>query len=259
MMKFVKGKKRVTKRGVHCSPTEALGMSMNGARKLDLDSTHVALDYEWTKSISEDYDEHSPVYCVHRANIEILRQKEAELRQSGVIKSLDSSEEQHYEDGMNKQRKVLLRSIVNERVSLVPLNDNHYSHISDHHNLISSTHILINKERMKRNKLPMCRQPELDELASKQAERIANRQGKEHSDVSDLISKIAGTTTVPIRRLGENVCGGADVDSIYNKMLFNPKYTADRNNMFDSRFSTYGTGVAKSAKGKYYICQLYKG
>ena len=263
MIKFLKLKKSGTTRGVYCSPTDGFGMCMKPTRHLDGDSTdvlsdHKLCDYQWTPSTSEDHHAHSPMYSVTNSNVELLRAKETELLGSGALKSLDSSEE-IYEDEIKAQRSILLKSIVKERVNLVPIGKRHYALISNHHNLISSTHILINKERAARNILPLCRQKELDGVACEQAKRIATRGGKEHSNANDLISRITKIITAPIRRLGENVCGGTDMDSIYQKMMNDPKYVADRNNMFDRRFSSYGVGVAQSSKGKYYICQLYMG
>jgi len=259
MIKCLKIRNSRTTRGVYCSPTDHISKCMKPARHLDGDSTDVLSDdYQWTLSTSADHHVHSPVYSVTNSNVELLRAKETELRGSRVIKSLDSSEEK-YEDEIKAQRKVLLRSIVTERVNLVPIGEHHYAHISDHHNLISSTHILINKERAKHRILPLCRKKELDELASEQAKHIATRRGKEHSNANDLILRITKNNTAPVRRIGENICGGMDMDSIYHKMMESPKYLADRNNMFDRRFSSYGVGVAQSSKGKYYICQLYMG
>jgi len=263
MKRFLKLKKSGTTRGVYCSSPYGIGMCMKPTRHLDGDSTdvlsdHKLSDYQWTPSTSEDHHVHSPLYSVTSSNIELLRAKETELRGSGALKSLDSSEEK-YEDEIKKQKSILLRSIVKERVNLVPIGKRHYALISNHHNLISSTHILINKERAARGILPLCRQKELDDLACEQAKRIATQGGKEHSNVNDLISRLTKIITVPIRRIGENVCGGVDMDSIYQKMMNDPRYLADRNNMFDRRFISYGVGVAQSSKGKYYVCQLYRG
>jgi len=258
-MKF---EKEQTKRGVFCSITE--GTTMRSSRHLTSDPFDVAPYHQWATSSKEDHHEHSPVYTINNSNVSLLVTKEAELRQSGILvepwRSDGVMKKVHFEDEMDCQRKVLLRSIVEERVSLSPMSkDDYHAHTDDHHNLISSIHTLVNKLRAKRDILPLCQEEELDKLASDQAKCMARKQMKEHSDVNDLISKISDDNAVPVRRVGENILRGKGVEVICRKLMYDPEYAADRNNISDRRFSSFGVGIAMSSKGEYYVCQLYRG
>lgn len=254
-------KNQGTTRGVYCSYTE--GMTMKPARHLNTNSFDVAPNYQWKHSSKVEHHEHSPVYTIHNLNVSLLVTKEAQLRHNGTLvepwRSGDVIKRVHFEDEMEEQRKVLLQSIVDERGSLLPMSKHYYhAYTNDHHNLISSSHALVNKQRAKHNVLPLCREKELDELASHQAKRMATQQGKEHSDANDLIFKLTDSNAVPFRRIGENILKGKSIEQICRKLMYDPKYIADRNNISDRRFSSFGLGVAIS-KGKFYICQLYKG
>lgn len=257
MIKYINRKKQ-SRRGVYCSTIE--GIASNAERHLDAHSI-IKPTHQWKDCSNEGHHDHSPALTVHGSNIPLLAKKEAELRENGEIVSWRDADGLPDEDVKKVQRQTLVQSIVKERrTTFVPLScSKDYDQIKTHHNLMTSTHILINEERGKRYIMPLCRERELDELASDQAKLMATGQGKEHSDVEDLISKISGFSSAPFRRIGENVCGGITIDAIYKKLMGDPRYESDRNNMFDTRFSSFGIGVAISCKGKVYICQIYKG
>lgn len=218
----------------------------------------------WKDSSSEDHHEYCPEFTIHKTNIPLLVPMEQEMRLRGDINSFrESPDKLRFVDEKKVQRQALRRAIAKHRETFLPLTENEddiYAKIKEHHNLITSMFILINKERQKRNIIPLCREHELEELASDQAQRNAERRGKKHSDLNNIISKITDPSDfAPFRRIGENVCGGKDIDGIHKKMMTDPRYQADRNNIFDTRFSSFGIGVAICSNGKVYICQIYKG
>jgi len=235
---------------------------MSSARHLTLDADSVVRPaHQWKCCSSEDHHEHSPVLSINNSNIPLLARKETELRESGEMVSRRDPGGLPIENIKKTQRQVLVQSIVEDRRTyFLPMTGtDNYAHIKEHHNLITSIHVRINTERAKRNILPLCRENELDELASDQAKQMATRMRKKHSDVKQLISKISDHTDAIPRRLGENICGGNTVDAVHKKMMGDPRYEADRNNIFDRRFSSFGIGVGISSKGKVYVCQIYKG
>lgn len=267
--------KKCTRKGVYCSLTEAT--MIKPSRDLGIDSNNVAPNYIWKSSSNDDYHAHSPVLTINSLNVPILASKESEMRNKGKIRDYKCSDRVHSfkyiydlnnslhftedEDEKDMQRQMLLQSILNDRENFIPTKRgaNHHALVEEHHNLITSTHIIVNKERANRNSMPLCRENGLDELASEQAKRMATGKGKKHSDLNNLISKISDYTATPIRKLGENVCGGNSIDEIFQKMMGDPNYIAERNNMLDRRFSSFGIGIATSSKGKTYICQIFKG
>lgn len=242
--------KKETK-GVYFSFPETMASTSSSRELLKSESVNVSPTYQWKRSVNEDHLKHSPVFTVHNSNLALLIEKEAEFRANGVIVD-ESINETPFKDFKRLQRQVLVQSIVRERAASLPST-------LWREDLITSPHALINKYRAKRNILPLIRETRLDELASDQANRIVTQNFKEHSDINNLVSKVWNPSSTPFRIIGENICGGKCVDTILEKMVINPKYEADRNNMYDRRFSSFGVGVATSSSGKIYICQVFKG
>jgi len=253
LLNSIMGRHNSTKkerRGVYFSFPETMA-SKPSTRELLKSEANLSPTYQWKRSANEDYHSHSPVFTVHSSNVSLLIEKEAEFRKNGVIVH-ESKDETLFTNFKRLQRQVLVQAIVRERASSLPTT-------SWREDLITSPHAHINKYRAKRNILPLIRETRLDELASKQANRIVTHAKKEHSDINNLISYIWNPNTTPFRIIGENICGGKSIDAIFKKMIIDPKYEADRNNMYDRRFSSFGVGVATNSKGKVYICQIYKG
>merc|ERR1740139_753510 len=252
--KDIKGNKR----GVYFSLTEGATF-MLASRKLNT-PVAVSPNYEWISASKEDHHEHSPVFSVAKSNIPLLGIKEAELIRDGAICS-GPKNGLHFEDKKKMLRQWLVRSLVKDRQSFMPmsLSDDDYTSTIQSHHLVTSIHVLINRHRAKLNIMQLTRDKNLDEIASNQAKRIADKKGKKHSNLNNLISEIRDSTAVPFRRIGENVCGGTSIDDIFEKMMTDHVYVADGNNIFDRRFISFGVGVATSFKGKVYICILFKG
>lgn len=116
----------------------------------------------------------------------------------------------------------------------------------------ASNHIMVNKERSKRVTAPLVRLHELDELARKQAQRMA--------DKSDLFHSFAGEIQMnfnrPSRRFGENIARGKAIHDIHMQMMRN---RADRNNILDRRFTNMGMGSVRGSDGNLYLCQIFRG
>lgn len=118
----------------------------------------------------------------------------------------------------------------------------------------SNNIILVNQERCKQNTPPLFRNLELDTIARKQAEAMANARNVGHSDLSTLRFKLSG----PCRRIGENVAVGKSIKEIHKGMV-NSANKADKNNISDRRYTCMGVGTAKGDDGKLYMCQIFKG
>jgi len=122
-------------------------------------------------------------------------------------------------------------------------------HDSDY---ISSNHVMVNAERINKLVQPLVRMPALDDIARSQAKAMAERGELFHSDPKGLVDQIHR----PSNRLGENVARGDNTRVMHTAMM---KNVADRNNMIDRRFTSFGVGTAKAADGTLYLCQVYRG
>uniref|UniRef100_A0A7S3QFV4 SCP domain-containing protein n=1 Tax=Chaetoceros debilis TaxID=122233 RepID=A0A7S3QFV4_9STRA len=132
-----------------------------------------------------------------------------------------------------------------------------------------SHHVMINKERVSRSIEPLIRNQLLDEIALKHAEYMASFDRVQHSRAS--------TTMLDIKRfgngiakkiVGENVLS-SDVDlkgplgkSHATKKAYDRQFAtsiADRKNILNSEFHTFGVGTSQSDSGIIYICQIFCG
>jgi len=217
-------------RGVHCSNAV-----------LTPDSCSATSDYEWSRSSNDDDNKHIPTYTIHHLNNESFKE--------GKIRTNDTSDSEEEEDMQDQglQERILLMSVVKEKRLSLPTSD-----------YVANFHILINEARAKIFILPLIRETELDEVASDHAKQMINRNKCEHSDIETLIPKISGLSP-PWQRIGENVCRGKSIKAIHEEILENPDCIADKNNMYDRRFSSFGVGIAHSSEGEVYICQIYRG
>jgi hypothetical protein len=116
----------------------------------------------------------------------------------------------------------------------------------------ASNHIMVNKERTKRVTAPLVRLHELDELARRQAQRMADQSELFHSFPGEIQMNFHR----PSRRFGENVARGVSIHDIHNEMMRN---RADRNNILDRRFTNMGMGSARGLDGNLYLCQIFRG
>jgi uncharacterized protein YkwD len=117
---------------------------------------------------------------------------------------------------------------------------------------ISSNHVMINSDRIWRLTQPLVRLSLLDSIAKEQAQAMADRKELFHSEPTQLMEAIGR----PSHRLGENVSSGSSVRSMHIAMQ---KNLADKNNMIDRRFTSFGIGTAKGSGGILYLCQIYRG
>jgi len=233
-----------TSRGVHyCSTTIE---TTECDRPLSLsDDCNNAGNCEWSRSSNDDNKKHMPTYTLHNLNMESFNRVAEECTRSAKSELHESAVEGEKVDEIMLERTILI-SVVKEKRKYLP--NGIY---------IANCHILINNERAKNFILPLIREKELDQVASDHAEYMINKKKCEHSDIEHLISKMSDLA--PWQRLGENVCCGKSIQGIHKNIINNPNSIADKNNMYDRRFSSFGVGVATSSKGKVYVCQIFKG
>ena len=110
---------------------------------------------------------------------------------------------------------------------------------------------------MKNFILPLIRKIELYQVAYDHAKHMINQRKCEHSNIENIIPK--ASNPAPWQRIGENICRGKSVQAIHEEIMNNPDCIADKNNMYDRRFSSFGVGIATGFEGELYVCQIYKG
>lgn len=116
----------------------------------------------------------------------------------------------------------------------------------------ASNHIMVNKERAKRVTAPLVRLHELDELARKQARRMADQRQLFHSFPGEIQLNFSR----PSRRFGENIARGASIQNIHNEMM---RIRGDCNNILDRRYTNMGMGSVRGSDGNLYLCQIFRG
>jgi len=248
MRKDVVIHKPITKKGVHCSIVRYT--KVNSERNINLKSSTTINNCEWRRSRNRDINEFSPIYAANNSTTKVLQIQKRELMREGkrdVITNNYIKDDDYDDDDDERDDKLALRRIICQRKKALPLNMGYYN----------NTHNFVNRERVKRDILPLHRVRHLDELALEQAKIMAAQQSRDHSDLDTLMSNL--TKSAPCRRIGENICRGTSVQLIHKKMMIGPKYAADRNNILDRRYSSFGIGVAPCVDGIFYVCQIYKG
>jgi len=225
-------------RGVHCS-NAALTTESDRSCPITADPCSAGSNYEWTSSTNDDNDDHMPTYTIHSLNSESFHRGEIRLR--------DSDDAEEKEDQWEWERSLLV-TVVKEKRKTLPISSL----------FMANCHVLINNERAKRFILPLIRETELDKVASERAELMMKEGKCEHSDIENLITKISELTP-PWQRIGENVCRGKSILDIHHEIMVNPDCIADKNNIHERRFSSFGIGVATSSEGEVYVCQIFKG
>jgi hypothetical protein len=152
-----------------------------------------------------------------------------------------------------KNETDVLHSSTSERAKVLPKMTGRFG----------SHHVLINKERVIRNISPLNRDTALDNIALIHAKRMANEGLLQHSALESTATKVSSGGTAAYRIIGENVTKQAPSTKYLtcqaHKNLFSNS-EADRSNMLDSRFSSFGIGSELNpSTGVVYICQLYAG
>ena len=104
----------------------------------------------------------------------------------------------------------------------------------------ASNHVLINRERMKRGLRPLTRNSQMDELARKSAEQMAESNG---------------TNPLKTTYVG-NVLRGESIRSIHRSTM-QQKQGRERSNLLNPYFQDFGVGTAKGEDGMLYMCQLF--
>jgi len=195
-------------------------------------------NYDWSSSANKENCKDMPAYTMHSLNKESFKKEEKRLS--------DSDEEKDMDEGVRD--RTLLLSVVKDKRKSMPKS----------YTFIDNCHILINNERSDKFILPLVREIELDKLASDRAQQMMKNKKCEHSDIENLIPKISDHAD-SWQRIGENVFRGISIKGIHDEIINNPDCVADKNNMYDRRFSSFGIGVATSSEGAVYVCQIYKG
>ena len=220
---FKHSRKPTSKEGAHCSIIRST--AVKSEHHINLNSCESTTNYEWSQSTNRDLNNFSPIYAANTLTMTLFRIKK-------------------YSD---EEDEVTLTNIISDRTKTLPINNGY----------LNNSHTLINRERMSRNILPLYRVSQLDELATEQAKIMAGLQCRGHSDLEVLMPKIIESG--PCRRVGENVCRETSVQFIHKKMMHSPKCAADKNNILDRRYSSFGVGVSSCVNGILYVCQIYKG
>lgn len=235
-------------RGVHSSTIIKTGT--RGTRNLYEDSSPTKRKpaVQWRCSSDEEHNKHSPIFTMHKLDKETFKRNAFKLKDSCREKSVGIPRGDALFSFSSSSRGIgaLLACVLKEKTNRLP--SGFY---------MASNHVLINNTRVKYDILPLIRVLELDEMASAHAKRMACDQKCEHSDLEQLLLKVSGSS--PCRRIGENVCRGKSVSEIHRNIITEPEFTADRNNMGDRRFSSFGVGAATCDKGEVYVCQIFKG
>jgi len=224
-------------RGVHY--TNIVSLANNATKDLKIDVIGVAPNYQWECSANHDHNRYSPLCTIHNLNSEPFKRhtnKCDKKRRSSVGKKRENNE------------KIVLFSVMNEKM----LDQPKKCIIT----AITSYHVLINNTRTQHGILPLIRENALDEAASDHAKYMAIEQDCKHSNLKQLI--LERLSTAPWRRIGENVCCGKSLTDIHTNILENSEYVAEKNNILDRRFSSFGVGVATSSNGELYVCQIFK-
>jgi len=229
-----------TKKGVHCSIIRCT--KTESERNINTKSYKNTTNFEWRRSTHSDLKKFTPLYAANNLTTALLRKKKQGSKRKGKKNAIPNN----YEEDESEE-KLALGNIIKERQKALPLNNGYYN----------NSHNFVNRERVKRNALPLYRVRQLDELASEQAKIMAAQQSREHSNLDTLMSNL--TKQGPCRKVGENVCRGTSIPFIHKKMMLGPKYAADKNNILDRRYSSFGIGVAPCVDGIFYVCQIYKG
>ena len=113
-------------------------------------------------------------------------------------------------------------------------------------------HMMINNERTKRRRVPLKRNPKLDEIATQHARIMAGQEKLSHPPLEKNMASLG------CKRIAANVGRGSNIDSIHKSMTYESK--SSLNNMMDTRFGYMGVGTAKDLGGQtIYLCQLFSG
>jgi len=126
-------------------------------------------------------------------------------------------------------------------------------HLPTDSDYICSNHVKVNTERIDKLIQPLVRLKVLDEIAKEHAAAMAQGGELRHMDPDDIARGI----NRPSNRLGENVARGGTVHEIHEFMM--TKSLADKNNVLDRRFTSFGIGTFRGADGFVYLCQVFRG
>lgn len=249
--------KQSTKKGVQCSIVRSTLFTKSN-RNIDTDSCADTTNYEWRTSKTND--DFSPMYAANNLTTTLLREGKHGLERewnSGWKNETAPNDhdedigmeenEQKGEENEQKEEELVFAKLITDRQKALPVNSRY----------LYSSHNIINRERVKRNILPLYRDRQLDELAIKQAKIMASQQCRAHSDLDALMPKLIESG--PCRIVGENICRGSSIQFIHKKLMLSPKHAADKRNIFDRRYSLLGIGSAQCIDGVLYVCQIYKG
>jgi len=237
-MGHLKGEKLSTLRGVYCSNMKST--ANNSYISVRNDTSKPTSDYQWQCSSTHNHNEYSPIFAANNINTNLLRRKIEQDRGRRQNRKVFRNNEEN-------EVRFVFQKIVAEKGRELPKQSIQFN----------SCHVLVNNERLKMVVLPLYRDTNLDKLAFERAKKMASQGYCEHSNANDFMSKKLGL--VPFRRIGENVCRGNSLETIHNKIISDRKFTADKNNILDRRFSSFGVGLATSSNGEIYMCQIFKG
>lgn len=184
---------------------------------------------EWKSTEKDDHHKFSPAGILQPCNIsQSLMNKEKAEKQEAI------------------EKEYSIARAVRKRAKKLPQGLGYFA----------SLHVLVNQERVSRDIMPLHRSIELDELASIHARYMSEERHLVHSDASNLMTKVSKIG--PCRRLGENIQKGKSSKEVHKKMMHS-SILADRNNILDRRYVSFGVGAVKNDYNEVYVCQIFRG
>ena len=205
--------------------------------------------YQWQCSSKANHNEFRPPYASTDANTKLIQDelKSEKERKAAQMNNLPHKQENEEEEVVNMEK--FCKIVAMKMSKTHPRSDSR----------IVSNHIIVNRIRLANKTLPLHRVGALDDIALEHAKLMESQGHCYHSDANSLIATYF--SSMPFRRIGENVCCGKSLEWIEDEMMQNPDLKGYRNNILDRRFSSFGVGVAISTKGQgtLYICQIFVG
>jgi len=166
----------------------------------------------------------------------------ARMKRNSGIQPRTEAAEQQPADPLARAHSMMLHREMTRRGKANSLSDLVQYKESEIHSTsyFASNHVLVNRERMKRGLRPLTRNIQMDDLARKSAERMADTAG-----VSSLQTTYIG-----------NVLRGQSIRAVHRATMQN-KDGRERHNLLNPYFQEFGVGTCKGEDGMLYVCQLF--
>lgn len=216
--------------GVQCSTLTRKVMSVS-SRILEVPDNYNQHDWTRLSSEIEDCEREAPELSAHTPDV-------LDIPHHG-----DNDDDLHETESVN--------TYLSQRKDALPMTTGRFG----------SNHVLINKERIKRDIMPLKRDQALDEIALSHAKEMAKKENLFHSNADATITE-TWKKSGPCRLIGENVTKQGKGTKYLTRRAMAVLFAnsgSDRKNILDPRFQYLGIGTQMSDNGTLYICQLFKG